>query len=45
MLHSLGYSYYGGENMTYYGAKNLADSFLTVRTNTLAIANEIPDDK
>ena len=32
-------------NVTYYGAKNLADSFRTVRKNTLAIAEEIPEDK
>jgi uncharacterized damage-inducible protein DinB len=31
--------------MTYYGSKNLADSFRTVRKNTLTIANEIPEDK
>src|SRR5215213_4664595 len=31
--------------MTYYGAKQLADSFRTVRKNTLAIAQEIPEDK
>jgi uncharacterized damage-inducible protein DinB len=31
--------------MTYYGARNLADSFRTVRKNTLTIANEIPEDK
>jgi uncharacterized damage-inducible protein DinB len=31
--------------MTYYGARNLADSFRTVRKNTLAIAEEIPEDK
>ena len=31
--------------MTYYGAKNLATSFRTVRKNTLTIANEIPEDK
>jgi uncharacterized damage-inducible protein DinB len=31
--------------MTYYGANNLADSFRTVRKNTLAIAEEIPEDK
>jgi uncharacterized damage-inducible protein DinB len=31
--------------MTYYGAKHLADSFRTVRKNTLTIANEIPEDK
>lgn len=31
--------------MTYYGAKNLADSYRTVRKNTLTIANEIPEEK
>lgn len=31
--------------MTYYGAKHLADSFRTVRKNTLAIAEEISEDK
>ena len=31
--------------MTYYGAKQLADSFRTVRKNTLAIAEDIPEDK
>ena len=31
--------------MTCYGAKNLADSYRTVRANTLAIANEIPEDQ
>ncbi len=31
--------------MTYYGAKHLADSFRTVRKNTLTIAEEIPEDK
>jgi uncharacterized damage-inducible protein DinB len=31
--------------MTYYGAQHLADSFRTVRKNTLAIAEEIPEDK
>src|SRR5436190_18484418 len=31
--------------MKYYGAKHLADSFRTVRKNTLAIAEEIPEDK
>jgi uncharacterized damage-inducible protein DinB len=30
--------------MTYYGATNLADSFRTVRKNTLTIANEIPEE-
>ena len=29
--------------MTYYGGKELADSFRTVRKNTLAIAEEIPE--
>ncbi len=31
--------------MTYYGSKQLADSFRTVRKNTLAIAEEIPEEK
>ena len=31
--------------MTYYGARHLADSFRTVRKNTIAIAEEIPEDK
>ena len=31
--------------MTYYGAKELAESFKTVRKNTLQIAEEIPEDK
>src|SRR3954451_19961955 len=31
--------------MTYYGARNLAESFRTVRKNTLTIANEIPEDQ
>jgi uncharacterized damage-inducible protein DinB len=31
--------------MTYYGAKELARSFRTVRKNTLKIAEEIPEDK
>src|SRR4030088_321785 len=31
--------------MTYYGAKELADSFRTVRKNTVIIAEEIPEDK
>lgn len=31
--------------MTYYGAKELARSFRTVRNNTLKIAEEIPEDK
>src|SRR4051812_9334084 len=29
--------------MTYYGAKQLAESFRTVRKNTIAIAEEIPE--
>ena len=33
------------EPMTYYGAKELAASFRTVRSNTLKIANDIPEDK
>lgn len=31
--------------MTYYGAKELARSFRTVRNNTMKIAEEIPEDK
>jgi uncharacterized damage-inducible protein DinB len=31
--------------MTGYGPKQLAESFRTVRKNTIAIANEIPEDK
>lgn len=31
--------------MTYYGAKELAASFRTVRGNTIKIAEEIPEDK
>jgi len=31
--------------MTYYGSKQMADSFRTVRANTIAIAEEIPEDK
>ena len=31
--------------MTYYGAKQLADAFRTVRGNTLKIAEEIPEDQ
>ena len=31
--------------MTYYGSKQLADSFRTVRKNTLAIAEEIPEEQ
>src|ERR1035437_1382601 len=31
--------------MTYYGASDLARSFRTVRTNTLRIAEEIPEDR
>jgi len=30
--------------MTYYGSKELADSFRTVRKNTLVIAEEIPEE-
>jgi len=32
-------------HMTFYGNKELADSFRTVRKNTLAIAEDIPEDK
>ena len=31
--------------MTYYGAKELAQSFRTVRNNTIRIAEEIPEDQ
>lgn len=31
--------------MTYYGAKDLAEAFRTVRRNTIAIAQDIPADK
>ncbi len=31
--------------MTYYGSKDLARSFRTVRNNTLTIAEEIPEQK
>jgi uncharacterized damage-inducible protein DinB len=31
--------------MNYYGAKEMAASFRTVRTNTIKIAEEIPEDK
>src|SRR5438128_325300 len=31
--------------MTYYGGKEMADSFRTVRNNTIKIAEEIPEDK
>ena len=31
--------------MNYYGAKELAESFRTVRKNTIAIAEEIPEEK
>jgi uncharacterized damage-inducible protein DinB len=31
--------------MNYYGAKELADAFRTVRKNTLVIAEEIPEDR
>jgi uncharacterized damage-inducible protein DinB len=31
--------------LTYYGGKQLADAFRTVRKNTLTVANEIPEDK
>jgi uncharacterized damage-inducible protein DinB len=33
------------EYMTYYGAKELADSFRTVRKNTIQVAEDIPEDK
>ncbi len=33
------------DSMTYYGAKELASSFRTVRGNTIKVAEEIPEDK
>ena len=31
--------------MNYYGGKELAESFRTVRKNTIAVAQDIPEDK
>jgi uncharacterized damage-inducible protein DinB len=31
--------------MTYYGAKQIADSFRTVRKNTIQVAEDIPEDR
>ena len=31
--------------MTYYGGKDLASAFRTVRKNTIKIAEEVPEDK
>ena len=31
--------------MNYYGAKELADSFRTVRKNTIQVAEDIPEDR
>lgn len=31
--------------MTYYGAKELAESFRTVRKNTIQVAEDIPEGK
>ena len=33
------------EHMTYYGAKEITESFRTVRKNTIQVAEEIPEDK
>jgi uncharacterized damage-inducible protein DinB len=33
------------DGMTYYGGKEMADSFRTVRKNTIQIAEEIPEDQ
>src|SRR4029453_5779657 len=33
------------ETVTYYGAKELASAFRTVRNNTIKIAEEVPEDK
>ena len=30
--------------MTYYGAKDLAQAFLTVRNNTIQVAKDIPEE-
>jgi uncharacterized damage-inducible protein DinB len=35
----------GDNGLTYYGGKELAESFRTVRKNTIQIAQEIPEDK
>jgi uncharacterized damage-inducible protein DinB len=34
-----------GDHLNYYGAKDLAESFRTVRKNTITIAQELPEDK
>src|SRR5260221_6043962 len=44
-LHSAVVNMPDGGPMTYYGAQHLADSFRTVRKNTLAIADVVPEDK
>ena len=31
--------------MTYYGSKEMAESFRTVRKNTIQVAQDIPEDK
>jgi uncharacterized damage-inducible protein DinB len=33
------------DEMTYYGSKELAESFRTVRKNTIQVAEDIPEDK
>jgi hypothetical protein len=33
------------QHMTYYGSKELASAFRTVRKNTIQIAEEIPEEK
>jgi uncharacterized damage-inducible protein DinB len=33
------------DHLNYYGAKDLAESFRTVRKNTITIAQELPEDK
>src|SRR6266699_703366 len=45
VLHPVLLEAHDGGPTTYFGAKHLADSFRTVRKNTLAIAEEIPEDK
>jgi hypothetical protein len=34
-----------GEKMNYYGAKEIAEGFRTVRKNTIQVAEDIPEDK
>jgi hypothetical protein len=53
VLNYFPFPFHGKTNLTwikeylvnYYGGKELAGSFWTVRKNTLAIAEDIPEDK